>query len=144
MTDDTDPGDLVQQRIDAIEEAYEFMLAYAAQGRRSDSGSSAGTSIRAYLERAEEALDHVAADAKAAIENGTFKGADALNDFVEILDHDAQRARAAIRLVLALPGISSQMIDNLNASIHLRTVLTDLFLIDEALKPSKLPNTKER
>jgi hypothetical protein len=26
------------------------------------------------------------------------------------------------------------MIDNLNASIHLRALLTDLFLIDESLK----------
>ena len=28
----------------------------------------------------------------------------------------------------------SQLVDNLNASIHLRALLTDLFLIDEALK----------
>lgn len=137
MTDATDPGDLVQQHIDAIEEAYEFMLAYAAQGRRSDSGGSAGSSIRSFLERADTALDNVAADARTAIESGSSKGADALHAFVEILDQDSQRARAAIRLVLALPGISSQMIDNLNASIHLRTVLTDLFLVDEALKPTK-------
>jgi len=139
MTDDTDPGDLVQRHIDAIEEAYEFMLAYAAQGRQIDSGGSAGSSIRAFLERADEALENVAADTKTAIEGGTLKGAQALNDFVEILEGDSKRAQATIRLVLALPGISSQMIDNLNASIHLRTVLTDLFLIDEALKPSKQP-----
>ena len=44
--------------------------------------------------------------------------------------HDAQ---AALRLVLAQPAIGSQMIDSLNASIHLRALLTDLFLIDEIL-----------
>ena len=38
-------------------------------------------------------------------------------------------------MVLAQPSISSQLIDNLNASIHLRALLTDLFLIDELLKP---------
>ena len=42
--------------------------------------------------------------------------------------------RAAIQLVLAQPSISSQLVDNLNASIHLRALLTDLFLIDEVLK----------
>jgi hypothetical protein len=38
--------------------------------------------------------------------------------------------------VLARRSIGSQMIDNLNASIHLRALLTDLFLLDEALKIS--------
>lgn len=135
MTDGIEPREQMQQRIDAIEEAYEFMLAYAAQGRRTDDGSSTGTSIRAFLERAEGALDHIAADARTAIDHSALKSADVTHSFVDILEHDAGRARAAIRLVLGLPGISSQMIDNLNASVHLRTLLTDLFLIDEALKP---------
>jgi hypothetical protein len=43
-------------------------------------------------------------------------------------------ARAAVRLALAVPSIGSQLIDNLNASIHVRTLLTDVFLLDEALK----------
>ncbi len=42
--------------------------------------------------------------------------------------------RRRLQLVLAQPSISSQLIDNLNASIHLRAVLTDLFLLDEVLK----------
>ena len=42
-----------------------------------------------------------------------------------------------MRLVLAQPAISSQLVDNLNASIHLRALLTDLFLIDEVLKTSR-------
>ena len=44
------------------------------------------------------------------------------------------KASAAVRLVLAQPSIGSQLVDNLNASIHLRALLTDLFLLDEALK----------
>jgi hypothetical protein len=39
-----------------------------------------------------------------------------------------------MELVLAQPSISSQLIDNLNASIHLRALLTDLFLLDEVAK----------
>jgi hypothetical protein len=30
------------------------------------------------------------------------------------------------------------LIDNLNASIHLRALLTDLFLVDEILKPQRM------
>ena len=56
-----------------------------------------------------------------------------------MLDRDAQDSLAAIELVLAQPAISSQLIDNLNASIHLRALLTDLFLIDEILKLQRQP-----
>jgi hypothetical protein len=53
--------------------------------------------------------------------------------FFAVLDRDARDSLAAIELVLAQPAISSQLIDNLNASIHFRALLTDLFLVDEIL-----------
>jgi len=56
--------------------------------------------------------------------------------FIDIVRQDAGRARAALRFVLAQKTIGSQIVDNLNASIHLRTLLTDLFLLDEGLKIS--------
>ena len=43
-------------RCDAIEEAYEFMLAYAAQGLPAEEGSTAGGQIREFLQRCEAAL----------------------------------------------------------------------------------------
>ncbi len=57
--------------------------------------------------------------------------------FFAAVDNDARVTLAALRLVLARTDVSSQLIDNLNASIHLRALLTDLFVIDEALKPPK-------
>jgi hypothetical protein len=54
--------------------------------------------------------------------------------FLAVLDRDAHATLAAVELVLAQPSISSQLIDNLNASIHLRALLTDLFILDEILK----------
>lgn len=130
MTDKHQPT--LAERIEAIEQAYEFMLAYAAQGRDDEGGS-----IRQFLERAADALDGLAASAAPGphAENPTSNQAFAA--FLEILDDDARKARAALRLVLAQQSISSQLVDNLNASIHLRALLTDLFLIDEALKRSE-------
>ena len=58
----------------------------------------------------------------------------AFASFLEVLDDDARKAQAALRSVLAQKPIRSQLVDNLNASIHLRAPLTDIFLIDEALK----------
>jgi len=112
--------------MEAVEETYEFMLAYAAQGRRTEEDkSSAG--IRSYLQRAEGALAVIAA--------AQLPG-DAAQKFLDVVRGDAVKAGAALRLVLAQPNISSQLVDNLNASIHLRALLTDLFLLDEALKIS--------
>ena len=59
---------------------------------------------------------------------------DAWRGFIDVLAADARAAQAGLRLVMAQPNISSQLIDNLNASIHVRALLTDIFLIDEALK----------
>jgi hypothetical protein len=110
------------EAIDAVEETYEFMLAYAAQGRRQEDQDTTG-GIRASLKKADAALAVIAQAAPAGAEG-----------FMDVVRQDAGKASAAIALVLAQPSINSQLIDNLNASIHLRALLTDLFLLDEALK----------
>ena len=118
----------LDERIDAIESAYEFMLAYAAQGRMSDKGSGAASELRDYLRRMEDALDGL---------GNTIAGqlsSEQVSAFTNAAAEDAERALALVRLVLAKDAISSQLIDNVNASIHLRALLTDLFVIDESLK----------
>jgi hypothetical protein len=124
------------EAIDVIEETYEFMLAYAAQGRRGEE-DDADTGIRERLTRAERALGTIAAAAPDVIETKGQQNA-AAAEFLEVVRADATRARAAFRLVLAQPSIGSQAVDNLNATTHVRTVLTDLFLLDETLKISGL------
>ena len=54
--------------------------------------------------------------------------------FLQVLGQRRRRARAALRIVSSRQGISSQLMDNLNVSTHLRALLTDLFLLDEAVK----------
>jgi hypothetical protein len=121
------PPTTLADAIDAVEGAYAFMLAYAAQGRARE---EPGDDVRDHLGRAEAGLALIAAMAPP---NG---GGDAEDAFVHMIRQDAARARIAMRFVMAQRAIGSQMIDNLNASIHLRTLLTDLFLLDEALKIS--------
>jgi hypothetical protein len=115
----------LKERCDAVEETYEFMLAYAAQGLASDAGSQTGSQVREYLRKAQAALTNIS---DACLAEGVP------HKFTTVVFGDAQAALAAIELVLDQPAISSQLIDNLNASIHLRALLTDLFLIDETLK----------
>jgi hypothetical protein len=63
-----------------------------------------------------------------------FEPAPHYDGFCSTLERDVQSSLACIDLVLAQPALSSQLIDNLNASIHLRALLTDLFLIGEVLR----------
>ena len=48
------------ERCDAIEECYEFMLAYAAQGLPDEKGSAAGGQIRGSLSTCDAALADLA------------------------------------------------------------------------------------
>jgi hypothetical protein len=117
--------------IDSIEECYEFMLRYAAQGLATDEGSQAGRQLRELLENATEALRELSDICVTAIGDGSLEQEDPLLPFLSVLDRDARYSLAVMELVLAQPVISSQLIDNLNASSHVRTLLTDLFLIAE-------------
>ncbi len=74
-----------------------------------------------------------------AVKEEGLEPADKYLAFFAVLDRDARNSLAAIELVLAQPAISSQLIDNLNASIHLRALLTDLFLVDEIVRKQDKP-----
>jgi hypothetical protein len=120
-------------RFEAIEECYEFMLAYAAQGLSSDQGSESGRQVREFLNRAVEALGGLGESCATAMRENIEEEA-RLPAFLAVLDRDARDSLAAMELVLAQPAISSQLIDNLNASMHLRALLTDVFLLGEVLR----------
>jgi hypothetical protein len=121
----------IDERFEAIEECYEFMLAYAAQGLASDKGSESGKQVRAFLIRAVNALTGLGESCTEAVGDG-------LPAFLAVLERDANDSLAALDLVLAQPAISSQLIDNLNASAHLRALLTDVFLLGEVLRTQRI------
>jgi hypothetical protein len=124
----------LRDRCNTVEECYEFMLAYAAQGLAADAGTDKGSQLRNLLGRAVEALNGLAESYESAIGNDGLEPAEKHRVFLTVLETDSRHALAAMELVLAQPAISSQLIDNLNASIHLRSLLTDLFLVDEVAK----------
>ena len=109
----------LHDNIDVIESGYEFLLAYAAQGRESDDGPG-GSEVRATLTGMAEAAKCISLE----LGRSDFK-------FSLVVVDDAEKAGAAIALVLEQEKISSELVDNLNASIHLRALLTDLFLLSE-------------
>ncbi|MGH9481435.1 MAG: hypothetical protein ACRD1L_05030 [Terriglobales bacterium] len=132
-------GSDFHDRCEAIEAGYEFALSYAAQGHSAEDSGTAGQPLREHLTRAAAALAGLEASCAEAvgqerIETAAPGPAARYEAFIAVLGADARHAGAAIELVLAQPAISSQLIDNLNASIHVRALLTDLFLFAEILE----------
>jgi len=128
----------VSARCNRIEECYEFMLAYAGQGLSGRENSQACGQVREFLNRAVGALSGLAEAYERTVRHENLQPAERYLAFLAVLEKDASDSLATIQLVLAQTTISSLLIDNLNASIHLRALLTDLFLIDEILKPQPL------
>jgi hypothetical protein len=115
-------------RIDTIERGYEYLLAYAAQGRQDD----AGTDLRPTLTRMHEALSGLASLGRDAF--GDLGAPADAAEFLDAVHRDIRSARGAIGLVMSRSAMSSLLVDNLNASVHVRALLTDLFLIEQAQK----------
>ena len=124
----------LSSRCNAIEECYEYMLAYAAQGLPSDQGTGSGAQVRDHLRKCDAALVDLSSSCSGSWNSWACRRPRRTTASSPCSNRDASDSRAAVHLVLAQPAISSQLIDNLNASIHLRALLTDLFLIDEILK----------
>ncbi|MBA3269514.1 MAG: hypothetical protein H0T71_03315 [Acidobacteria bacterium] len=110
------------------------MLGYAAQGALSDTQSAGGGQLREFLARFDGALTGLAELYRELLATEQPDRQGAYANFLEVLAQDARAAQAGLQVVMAQFSISSQLIDNLNASIHVRALLTDVFLIDELLK----------
>ena len=127
----------IEEHCEAIEDCYEFTLSYAARGMTTDESGDLGRQLREKLTRALEAMRGLQPACAAAIREQQLTPAEKYEAFFAVLARDAQSSVIAVELVLAQPVISSQLIDNLNASIHLRALLTDLFLLTEILSAKR-------
>jgi|TARA_B100001093_G_scaffold517772_1_gene600335 hypothetical protein len=116
---------VLEDDIETIESGYEFLLAYAAQGRPAAVETGPGPHARPTIQNMAEAMANVAR-----------QFSDSSDGFENVIAHDCLNAGAALEFILRQNKVGSEMVDNLNASIHLRAVLTDLFLYSEVLKPT--------
>jgi len=124
----SDPA-AIRQNIENIEEAYEFMLAYAAQGRVEEGAGPDGAHIRAFMERFAAAAEALAGQV------GDLAGplGDTGAAMLDAFQRDSATILSVLRLVLARDNISSEMVDNTNGLIAMRAYLTSLFFIDKVV-----------
>jgi len=124
--------------IETIERAYILFVLQAEAGNKTRAAEVLG----ATLEALHAALGRIGPQALAALgpataaDRGGAASAGSAADvaaYLAAVEQDARIARGAVALVLSRPQIASLLVDNLNASVHLRALLTDAFLLDQAL-----------
>ena len=123
-------SETIRAHIERIEEAYEFMLAYAAQGRSDEGAGPDGAHIRTFLNQFDAAA--------AAIVDELDTVADAESEasaFLASLKADSAIVTSVLRSMLARDGITSEVVDNANGLIAVRSYLTGLFFLDKSLLP---------
>jgi hypothetical protein len=126
------------RRIDVIERSYEYLLAYAAQGRQDDRGTEARERLTA-MHEALRGFGEAAGHALGVVAGAAGEDAAELRAFVDAVTRDAEVARGAVALVLRRPAIASLLVDNLNAAVHVRALLTDAFLLEQSLRGADAP-----
>ena len=108
----TDARTALDACVDTIESGYEYFLAYAAQGRRSDRDGGAATSeVRNHLEKMIAALDELDSTVRAC---AAERGAEIQQSgaaFFDAVAADAATAAGAFRITLARSD-SYVMLDN--------------------------------
>ena len=118
----------IRKNIELVEEAYEFMLAYAAQGRADEGAGPDGAHIRTFLKQFSDATDRIIEDFdKLSEPNG------AMETFIKSAESDAKTVKSVMAIMLQKENISSEMVDNANGLITVRSYLTALFFIDKAV-----------
>ncbi|MBT5191191.1 MAG: hypothetical protein HOM07_02505 [Rhodospirillaceae bacterium] len=124
MTDTND----IRTQIEAVEEAYEYMLAYAAQGRADEGAGPDGAQIREFLRQFDTAVTAI----NGMIDHMPGAGDEAAG-FATALKKDSETMSSVLKIMLARDNVSSEMVDNANGLIAVRSYLTSLFFLDKAV-----------
>lgn len=122
----------LRSAIDDVEEAYEFMLAYAAQGRQTEADTSGESQIRGFLERFRAGLDIFSDHAEVLLPDSGNTSA-----YSAHFTRDTETMKSILDMLIARSNITSDMIDNTNGMIAVRSFLTNMFFVDQVLLPMR-------
>ena len=120
----------IRQQIELVEEAYEYMLAYAAQGRADEGAGPDGAQIRTFLIQFSNA-NAVLADVTQSLAGLNVEAA----AFIDGFERESAVVASVVKIMLAGDNVSSEVVDNANGLIAMRAYLTSLFFIDKAILP---------
>jgi hypothetical protein len=118
----------IRDQIEKIEEAYEYMLAYAAQGRSDEGAGPDGAQIRTFLKKFSEGLTKLDEATPDIVKENS-----AAVDFIEAFTSETKVMASILKVLLSRENISSEVVDNTNGLISVRAYLTSLFFLDKSI-----------
>ena len=125
----SEPGE-IRQQIEIVEESYEYMLAYAAQGRADEGAGPDGAQIRTFLNQYSSAIESIAGSLDGLVDSNPQAAA-----YFDGLKRESAVMDSVVKILLARDNISSEVVDNANGLIAVRAYLTSLFFMDKAILP---------
>jgi len=117
--------------IEAAEEAYEYLIAYAGRGldRAQPPGSS--YEVRDYLEQLDAALEAGHAAATAVPDEHDLDGEAHYRAALERMAEEVEEARTIVQLIAAQDVITSAQVDDMNGMSVFQSVMMKFFFLDE-------------
>ena len=123
----------IRKQIEIVEESYEYMLAYAAQGRADEGAGPDGAQIRTFLKQYSGAVGALTKLIEGIAVNNTEAAA-----FFDGFRRESAIMASVINIMLAGDNVSSEVVDNANGLIAVRAYLTSLFFLDKAVLPKNV------
>ena len=118
----------IREEIEKVEEAYEYMLAYAAQGRADEGEGAEGVQIRIFIKQFLSSIEVLAGSLESL-----SKSSVELKTYIDSFNGESDIMASVLKIILANDNISSEVIDNANGLISVRSYLTSLFFIDKSI-----------
>ena len=118
----------IREEIEKVEEAYEYMLAYAAQGRADEGEGAEGVQIRIFIKQFLSSIEVLAGSLESL-----SKSSVELKTYIDSFKGQSDIMASVLKIILANDNISSEVIDNANGLISVRSYLTSLFFIDKSI-----------
>jgi hypothetical protein len=116
--------------LETIEESYEFLLTYGAQGRKHETNDQGSSKIRESLKLFNTSLSDIQ-----KIDLTLFE--ENISDFNQSFLSDLSVVKSIINTILDKEIITSDMIDHTNGLIVMRSLMTSLFFIDQVILPKR-------
>lgn len=123
-----------QDGVERVEEAYEFMIAYAGQGIGREVQTRTSGDVREYLVQLSEGLEDALDAAGRIPAEFDLAGAAHYDGVLEEMAREREEANDVLELLAAQDRITSQQVDNINGMSVFQSVMMKLFFLDELTK----------
>lgn len=129
----SEAAERVREQIRILRETRARLVAHAS-GEAGEGGGPAAHELAEALGAARDALDAVPRALRELVAREDVESVDAWGEMLEVVEEDARRARAAVRLARGEGAVTPALAGALADHVHLRAVLSDLDLVARALR----------